>query len=243
MTENKNEYWNKEEKILGLLGVAPYATIDFLNKISDLTPAKKDWDHIRIILDNNVKIPSRGRALELNEESPVKYMRDTIRGLNKAGADFVILLCNTAHIFYDEVADGLGVEVLNMITETLNHLLENNKEINSIGILGSNNTVKYKLYEKYCPPKAKLSIHYPIEHQKMVANIIESVKQGGYSKELKSHVIQISELLNKNCNLEGMIIGCTEISSLIKNGDLSIPVYDSNEILAKAAISKIKTIK
>ena len=160
MLEKNHEYWNTNEKILGLLGVAPYATIDFLQKITDLTTASKDWDHIRILLDNNVKIPSRGRALELGEESPVKYMREAIRGLKKAGADFVIIVCNTAHIFYEEVINGIEVEVMNMISETLNYLLLNNKEIHAIGILGSNNTIKYKLYEKYCPPNGNLSIHY-----------------------------------------------------------------------------------
>lgn len=239
MAEEIKEYWNSKEKILGLLGVAPYATIDFLQKISDLTPAKKDWDHIRIILDSNTKIPSRGRALELMEESPVKYMREAIIRLKNFNADFVIILCNTAHIFYDEVVNNLDVEVLNMISETLKYITSNNI-ISSIGVLGSTNTVKYRLYEKYCHPQENILIHYPIDDQPTIAEIIENVKHGNQGEELKYRLINISESLIKKHNLDGIVIGCTELSVLLKNGDLSVPVFDSNEILAKVAISKIK---
>tara|TARA_B100000315_G_scaffold259157_1_gene313925 strand:+ start:2191 stop:2922 length:732 start_codon:yes stop_codon:yes gene_type:complete len=243
MGKNNNEYWNTNETVLGLLGVAPYATIDFLKKISDLTPTEKDWDHIRIILDSNTKIPSRGRALDLGEESPVKYMREAIIGLKNSGADFVIILCNTAHIFYDEVVKELGVEVLNMITETLNYVLKNNKEILSLGVLGSNNTVKYKLYDKYCPNNTNLIIHYPDDDQKIVADIIERVKQGETSKILKSRLVKVADkLIKKKEHADGIILGCTELSTLLKNGDLTVPVFDSSEILAKVAINKIKAM-
>ncbi len=242
MTIKYKRYWETNEKILGLLGVAPYATIDFLQKISDLTPAAKDWDHVRIILDNNIKIPSRGRALELGEESPVKYIRKSIKGLKYAGADFVVILCNTAHIFYDEVTSDLNIQVLNMVSETLEYILLNNTEISSIGVLGSNNTVKYKLYNKYCPKDSPIRIYYPTEQQKLVAEIIESIKQGKSNSELKRQLIQIAKNFIKNSKIEALIIGCTELSTLLKNGDLKVPVFDSNEILARVAIRKIKLL-
>ena len=94
------KYWRKKEKVLGVLGLSPYATIDFLRKLADETPAKKDWEHIRVIMDLNTKIPSRGRALELGEEDPTMYMNKSIKELSRNGADLVVIPCNTSHYFY-----------------------------------------------------------------------------------------------------------------------------------------------
>jgi len=237
------EYWKTEESIIGLLGVAPYATIDFLKKISDLTPAEKDWDHIRIILDSNTKIPSRGRALDLGEESPVKYMRKSIIGLDKAGAKFVIILCNTAHIFFDEVIDGLCVNVLNMIGETISYVIKNTTNVKSLGVLGSHNTIKHRLYNKYNPQNSKLKIYYPESDQRIVSDTIESIKLGNNNTETKKRIIDVSNKFIKNNQLDSVILGCTELSVIIKDGDLSVPVFDSNEILARVAIEKIKNEK
>ena len=78
-----NNYWKTNEKFLGVLGLSPYATFDFLSKIADNTDASKDWEHIRIIMDLNTKIPSRGRSLDLGEESPVKYIINSINNLKR----------------------------------------------------------------------------------------------------------------------------------------------------------------
>ena len=237
------EYWKTKESIIGLLGVAPYATIDFLKKISDLTPAEKDWDHIRIILDSNTKIPSRGRALDLGEENPVKYMRESIIGLDRAGAKFVIILCNTAHIYYDEVVKGLNVNVLNMIGETINYIIKNTVNVKSSGILGSNNTIKYKLYNKYNPQNSKIRMYYPDIDQKIVSQTIESIKLGNDNIETKNQIINMANKFIKDNQLDSIVLGCTELSVIIKDGDLSVPVFDSSEILAKVAIEKIKNEK
>ena len=186
------EYWKTKESIIGLLGVAPYATIDFLKKISDLTSAKKDWDHIRILLDSNTKIPSRGRALDLGEESPVEYMRESIVGLDKAGAKFVIILCNTAHIFFDEVTNGLGVSVLNMVGETIKYVIKNTANIQSLGVLGSHNTIKYRLYDKYNPQNSTLNIYYPEDDQCIVSETIELIKLGNHDSRTKKRIIDVS---------------------------------------------------
>ena len=106
---NNKPYWERQELIIGILGLAPYATIDFLKKLADATPAKKDWEHIRLLIDMNTKIPSRGRALELGEEDPTPYMKKAIRDLHKNGADFIVIPCNTAHFFYDKVTEDLYV--------------------------------------------------------------------------------------------------------------------------------------
>ena len=81
------------ETIIGILGgMGPYATSFFFKRLLDITPTKLDKDHFRTIIDNNVKIPSRTRAVKYNEQSPVKDIVSSINNLSKIGCTCVMLL-------------------------------------------------------------------------------------------------------------------------------------------------------
>src|SRR4051812_28423752 len=97
---SENVWWPDDERVLGVLGVAPAATADFFVKLTSLTHARKDWEHVRVLIDSNPKIPSRGRHLELGETDPSPYLREGIEALLAQGAALVALPCNTAHILY-----------------------------------------------------------------------------------------------------------------------------------------------
>jgi len=90
------------EKIIGILGgMGPEATIDLFYKIIKFTPAKKDQDHLRIIIDNNPKIPDRTAAILGKGEDPIPALRETAKNLEKAGADFIIIPCNNYWLYRD----------------------------------------------------------------------------------------------------------------------------------------------
>ncbi|GAH53208.1 unnamed protein product, partial [marine sediment metagenome] len=107
------------EKIIGILGgMGPEATVDLFHKIIKFTPAKKDQDHFRIIIDNNPKIPDRTAAILGKGEDPLPALQETARNLEKAGVDFIIIPCNTAHYFLPQIQKSVNIPVLNMIEET-----------------------------------------------------------------------------------------------------------------------------
>ncbi len=233
-TNNKEVYWDSNEKTIGILGLAPYATANFYQCIIDATTAKKDWEHIRVLIDNNPKIPSRGRCLELGETNPSPYIRDAIIRLHKYGADFVIIPCNTAHYFYDEFTKDLEIHVPNMIEETSKYIVKNFENIQKIGLLSSRTTVKYHLYEKFLSPFNIKLITLP-EEQNKISEIIEQVKIGNDGVVTKKNInVIINKLILKGA--EGIIVGCTELSLIINERDFSIPIFDSNKILAKICV-------
>ena len=115
----------RKQKILGILGgMGPYATIYFFQRILDLTPIKKDKDHFRVLIDNQVKIPSRTRAILFNEDSPVPDMIKSINNLASIGAESLLIPCNSAHYFYDEVCKEITIPWINMIECVANKLLK-----------------------------------------------------------------------------------------------------------------------
>jgi len=88
----------QKEKTIGILGgMGPYATVELFSKILKFTPARKDQEHLRIIIDNNLKIPDRTEAILGNGKSLLPEMIATAKNLEKAKVDFILIPCNTAH--------------------------------------------------------------------------------------------------------------------------------------------------
>ena len=109
-----------KEKTAGILGgMGPEATVDLMRRIIAHTDARDDADHVRCIVDNNPKVPSRIKALlEGGGVSPGPCLADMARRLEAWGADFLCMACNTAHNYYGEVRAAVGIPVLNMVELT-----------------------------------------------------------------------------------------------------------------------------
>lgn len=229
-------YWLSKERVLGVLGLSPYATIDFLRKLADETPARKDWEHIRVLMDMNTKIPSRGRALDLGEEDPTAYMNKAIIELSKNGADLVVIPCNTSHYFYDGFVKDIDVPVFSIIQVTSEYIRQNHPEVKKVGVMASLNTVKHRLYNKYLDSGGIVTV-YP-EDQAEVSKIIEEVKIGNDNKDTVDRAMKVAKDLT-DIGAQGIILGCTEIPSVIDPEKLTVPVFDTNKILSQACISFI----
>jgi len=223
-----------QEKIIGILGgMGPEATVDIFQKIVRFTKAKKDQDHLRIIIDNNPKIPDRTASIEKGDDSIVEYLCDTAVNLQKAGAHFIIIPCNTAHYFIKEIERAVAIPLINMIAEAVTAVKK--AKITSAGILATSGTIKTKLYQNEFD---RAGIHWvipDIESQKNIMEAITLVKRGddkpGISKKL---LYEIKKLIKKN--IEGIVLGCTEIPLVFPYSQVKISVFDATTILAESAV-------
>ena len=123
----------KNEKIIGILGgMGPEATIDLFQKIVKLTPAQQDQEHLRIIIDNNPKIPDRTKAILHGGENPLPELIKTAQNLERAGADFIIIACNTAHYYLPEIQKTVNITIFSIMQETalyIHHVFPSMKQI------------------------------------------------------------------------------------------------------------------
>ena len=228
------------EKVIGILGgMGPEATIDLLYKIIKFTPAEKDQDHLRIIIDNNPKIPDRTAAILGKGEDPLPALQKTAQNLEKAGADFIIIPCNTAHYFLPSIQESVKIPILNMIEETAKETQKKNSSIKKVGLLASIGTYKTEIYHQHFN-KYNIEVISPEEKDKeKVMKVIYAVKAGDLSEEVKKNIIQIAQkLIDKGA--EAIITGCTEIPLILKEGDVPAPVIDPTQVLAKIAIRKAR---
>lgn len=220
--------WSPDEKIIGILGVAPLATADFFRCCCS-RPVRKDWEHPRILIDSNPKIPSRGRCLELGETSPVPFLRASIGELAARGAQIIAVPCNTAHIFHAEYAADAPVPVPSIIDVTARAAIK--AGTSSVLVLASRHVVQARLYDRAFAGES-VSVHYPdAAGQQLVSEAIEAVKQTGGNRKVAGDL----QSLVRESGAEAVILACTELPQLFSQEDaatLAIQRIDSNQALA-----------
>ena len=228
------------QKIIGILGgLGPEATVDLFYKIVKLTPAEKDQDHFRIIIDNNPKIPDRTDAIINNGKDPLSELVATAQNLEKAGADFIIIPCNTAHYFISKIKENVSIPILNMIEETAIYVKTIFPSFKKVCLLATKGTYKTKLYETFFNPR-NIEILIPeLSEQEKIMKVIYQVKSGVLSEKIKREMIEISEKQIAKGS-QAIIAGCTEIPLALKDEDVDVPVIDPTYILAKRAIEEVK---
>ena len=227
-----------QEKVIGVLGgMGPEATVDFFAKVVSLTPARKDQEHLRIIIDNNPKIPDRTEAiLSKNSKLIVPALTETARNLERAGADFIAIPCNTAHYFYNDIARAVSIPVLHMIKEVGKSVQAILPGCQKIGLLGTSGTVSSGLYQIEMKGRGIEVISPAPEYQARVMEAILMIKSGTHKDKAEAALKKIGNMLIEKYQAEGIILGCTDIPLVIGRDDFSVPVFDSNWVLAEATV-------
>lgn len=220
-------------KTIGILGgMGPDATALFFQRVIALTPAQCDQEHIPIIINNNPQIPDRTDAILANGENPVPALQDAIIILEKASVDFIFIPCNTVHVYYDEMQRCVDVPIVNLIESVVDDILKRFPDINKVGLLSTLGTIKSGLYhDTLLKHDIELVAPNEVQHDSLQGAIQELKKQ---SKDTSAIQSLANDLVR--AGVEGIILGCTELSLIAKQLILSVPVFDSIEILAEKAV-------
>lgn len=229
----------RNEKIPGILGgMGPEATIDLLQRIIANTPAIDDADHIRCIIDNNPKIPSRIQAiLGENGENPGPCMADMARRLEEWGADFLVIPCNTAHEYYSYVAEAVKIPVVHLIDLVVDQVCALGERSENVGILGSNTIIKTRLYLTAFASRGIEVIYPDADVQENLFQIIRRVKKGETGQRIRQEFRSIGDHMRAK-GVNTAILGCTELGIIAEN--LSIEIIDAAEVLAKEVVAVAK---
>tara|TARA_Y100000588_G_scaffold376587_1_gene454582 strand:+ start:104 stop:844 length:741 start_codon:yes stop_codon:yes gene_type:complete len=231
--------WNKDEGTLGVVGVAPWATIEFCKAFYSKINAFKDWHYPRVLLDINCKLPSRGRYFQLGERDPSPYIAETINELYEQGATIAVVPCNTAHLLYDKWASDSPIPVPHILRETLR--MARDSGASTITPLTSSSLADHDLFGELAREFDLECKNLTSNDQSIISAIIEDVKKLGTvtNKNLKDFETMISNSMSKETSV---IFGCTELTILRDYfKDNNIKAYDSNIALAEAVLKIINT--
>jgi aspartate racemase len=230
--------WPVTEGALGVVGVAPWATLDFCRALYGLVKAGKDWHYPRVLLDINTKLPSRGRHLQLGETDPSPAIAATIDELARQGATVAVVVCNTAHILYERWAREARIPVLHIIEETVQHAAA--RGARRIAALVSASLAEHDLYGQRIRAMSLQSHELARADQDVVNDLIAAVKIQGSLDATRSAAAGALLAKLKREGVDAVIAGCTELSVLEspcrQNG---LGFSDSNVALALAALQRL----
>ena len=223
------------ERTVGIIGgMGPEATIDLMRRIVAATPADDDGDHIRLLVDSNPRVPSRIEALiDRTGPSPAPAIVDMARGLERQGADVLVIACNTAHHYHADVVAAVGVPVLNMVDLAADDLVDRHPGLTRVGLLASSAVRLVGLYEPAFDRVGVEVLHPDDEHQGRVMELIRAVKAG------RPTAAQIDATNEAAASLEAagaerLLIACTELSAVADRLTAGAPLHDASEVLARA---------
>lgn len=231
-------------KVVGILGgMGPAATLDLVDKILRHTPATRDQDHLRILVDINPKVPDRVAAILGPGEDPAPVMVEMARGLERMGAQLLAIACNTAHYYWQAVQDAVRVPVLHMIRETVRYLAGLDTVPRSVGLLASTALSKVGLYQQALREAGIATVLPSDAAQELVMTVIWGVKGGEDPRRLGSVLRPaVDDLITQG--VECLIAGCTEIPIVLPFvPDPGVPFVDASDVLARAIVREALGIR
>lgn len=228
------------ERVVGILGgMGPEATVDLFAKIVAATPARTDQEHLRIIIDNNAKIPSRQAAVLEGGEDPTPMLQATARNLEKAGADFIVVPCNSAHLFFHRIGEAVRIPVLHIVDETVSELRRRFPQAHKVGILAATATIRLRLYHEKLEAAGMIALSPDAADQEAVQAVIFGVKAGEKGQAAREKIRAIAERLAAR-GAQVILTACTELPLVLRDGDASVPVVDPTQVLAIAAVRRAR---
>ena len=247
--------------MIGILGgMGTQAGLDFCNKLAVLNRGKIDQEYPLFLLYNKSNIPGRPESIgsqtknlsnrSTNKKSKIKYervLKSLLKGcklLEKNKCKFIVIPCNTAHYWYDDLRKKIKIPIINMPKEVFKFTKKKCKKNSKVGLLATEGTLKTGVYKKFFDNDYQL-IEPSQQIQKLSVNkAIKFVKMGNVKAAAKAIKPAIDSLIKMKC--KKIILGCTEIPIAIfafksfENVKSSKVFLDPNLILAHSAMAKHK---
>jgi aspartate racemase len=229
-----------QEKTVGVIGgMGPEATADFLRRIIAATPARDDEDHIHVLVDNNPKIPSRLAALlEGGGEDPLPVLIAMARGLEKQGADFLTMPCNTAHYYLPAIAKAVSIPALDMVALSIARLAAQSPMPRKIGMFASPAVQKVGLYESRLKDAGFTALFPDADDEAKILGVIRAVKAGKLTDQHKRDYADVATAL-EHAGADAYLIACTELS-VIGPPNARLPSVDALDALVTATVAEAK---
>ena len=247
--------------MIGILGgMGTQAGLDFCNKLAVLNRGKIDQEYPLFLLYNKSNIPGRPESIGsqtknlsnkfFNKSSKEKYnrvLKSLLKGcklLEKNKCKFIVIPCNTAHYWFNDLQKKVKIPIINMPKEVFKFTKMKCKKNSKVGLLATEGTLKTGVYKKFFEKDYQL-IEPSNKLQKTSVNkSIKFVKMGDVKAAAKSIKPAINSLIKMKC--KKIILGCTELPIAIfafksfKNVKSSKLFLDPNLILAHSAMLKHK---
>ena len=231
--------------MIGILGgMGTQAGLDFCNKLAKLNRGKLDQKYPMFILYNKSNIPERPKNLK-KYYNVLNALVDGCKMLQKNKCKFIVMPCNTAHFWYDDVQKKMNIPILSIPKEVYKNTKKNTSKNSKIGLLATEATLNNNIYHKFFLKDYALISPNKNLQKNSVNKAITLVKKGRVKEAEKILRPAVNQLIKKKC--KKIILGCTELPIAIfayksfKKAIKSKIFIDPNLLVAEVCMKKYKS--
>jgi aspartate racemase len=223
-------------EVLGVLGgMGPMATVDFLRKLVEATPAARDQDHLAVMVAQAADIPDRTRAILGQGPDPLPAMTLALRRLEAAGATRLAIPCNTAHHWHGALQALTPIPILHIVDAVATALAHRGLAGGPVGLLATDGTLRTGLYPRHLG-RHGFTCHVPTD-QAAVMRAVRLVKAGRGAEARPLLEAAAAALMAGGCRQ--VVMACTEIPLALCDAaePLGAALLDATDALARACIA------
>lgn len=225
------------DRLVGVIGgMGPDATIDFMARVIEYTPSDIDQDHVRMLVDQNPRVPSRQLAMRGEGENPGPVMAKMARRLEDCGAEFLVMPCNAAHAWKDDIVAATSVPFISIVAESVSTSLQCARDDGAIGLLTTPACFAAGLYQQALADANRKAILQSPEELAETISLIDRIKAGDKSGPVVTGLRRLADLLVSR-GATTVIAACTELPLVLDQSMFSVPLVASTDVLARKTVA------
>lgn len=231
--------WLKNMKTVGIIGgLGPKTTANFYLEVIFSCFKRNKLQRPPMLIFNvplSFRIEKDVIVNANNENRLLPFLIEAAKRLERGGADFIVVPCNTVHVFIEQIRRSVRIPVLSIVEETGRFLAENG--IKKVGVLGTSTTIKKRLYDGLLREKG-INMVVPIQSDQItLGRIIIKLVTNKHKEQEKTQLLKIINTLSDK-GVDTFLLACTDLQLLLsKHG--KIKIFDTMEILAHATVKEL----
>ena len=228
-------------KSVGIIGgLGPETTSEFYLKVIFQCQKQNTTQRPSVVIASVpllFEIESDLIAFNKGKQRYIPFLINEAKRLEKSGVDFIVMPCNSLHVFIDEIRNAVEVPVLSIVEETINYLNENNMK--NVGLISTSATIANNVYEDKLKEN-NIAFITPNDLQKAkMDKIIQRLVEGQHLNSDRELVLEVVEDLVKK-KVDGVALACTDLQLLLPSSD-KVNIFDTMDVLANTTIKTILT--
>ncbi len=223
-------------RIAGVMGgMGPDATLDFMAKVIALTDSDRDQDHVHMIVDQDPTVPNRQVAISSGIDNVSPRLAEMARRLESAGAEFLVMVCNTAHVFMADALAAISIPFISIIGETVDEIGRVCPGAQKVGLMATDGCLDTNIYQDAVAASGRSAVVPDSANMKELMNLINSIKAGNQGEEVRQGMETVARAL-VDAGAEVIVAGCTEIPIVFEGNGFPVPVVASTNVLARRTV-------
>lgn len=224
-------------RLLGILGgLGPDATVDFMARVLRADGATLDQEHVRMLVACDGAIPNRNEAIDGGGPSPGPALAEAALRLERGGAELILMVCNAAHAWQEEIRAALTVPFISLVEEAARAARDATGEGARIGILAAHACHRANLYPPALAGEGLVAVVPNAPERAAFMEVLTSIKAGEHGPATKEAMGRRAHAL-VDAGAEALLAACTEVGIVLMPEDVPVPFVDSTEVLVRTAIS------